>query len=228
MADSSENSAKDQSAPVAAFAETCERLAATASRLERTRLVADYLAGLAAGEARWAARFLVGRAFAEREGRRLSVSGRTVVQALRALGLDPDARSWTGVADFGELVRRLFADGSFGRAAGEGRSALSLADLDATFRRIAAAQGGGSRAERIDLLAGLFRRATARSSCARKSSSRCSSTTSSKARVTPAGWRCASPASRASATTRRPARRTRSARCGPFSRSSAAAFPDRV
>jgi DNA ligase-1 len=153
MAHRSENSANDQSAPFAGFAATCEKLAATAGRLERTRLVADYLRELAPDEARQAARFFTGRAFAESEGRRLSVSGRTVAAALRSIGIDLDATGGGGIVDFGDWVRRAIPASTH-----EGE--LSLADLETAFRRIAAAEGGGSRTARIERLAELFRRAT--------------------------------------------------------------------
>jgi hypothetical protein len=75
----SENQAKMQPARFAAFADLGERLSGTASRLERARLVREYLATLAPEEAETASRWLVGRPFPESEGRRLSLSGRALV-----------------------------------------------------------------------------------------------------------------------------------------------------
>src|SRR6185295_4532138 len=79
----SENLAKAQ---FAAFAELCERLSATASRGERARLGADYLLGLTPEAIDVATRLLLGRAFPEKEGRRLSLGGAAVWSALQAAG----------------------------------------------------------------------------------------------------------------------------------------------
>jgi DNA ligase-1 len=135
------------------FADLGERLGATASRLERTRLVAEYFAALAPPEVEIAARLLLGRAFPEGEGRRLSLGGRAVWQAVEAAGGTPSNTSWAGARDFGELVRQVMP-------ASTTESPLTLQDLRDTFAAIAAAAGGGVRQRRVELLAGLFRRAT--------------------------------------------------------------------
>jgi acyl-CoA reductase-like NAD-dependent aldehyde dehydrogenase len=62
VASDSENLAKAQFADLAAL---CERLATTAARGERGRLVAEYLRGLAPAAIAVATRLLLGRAFAE-------------------------------------------------------------------------------------------------------------------------------------------------------------------
>jgi DNA ligase-1 len=146
----SENLAKAQFAD---FAALCERLAATASRLARTEQVADYFRRLAPDAVEEAARWLLGRAFAETEGRRLSLGGRAVWQAVEAVTGAPVAVEWACAPDFGELVRRALP--AAGRA-----TPLALADVRAAFAAIAAAGGSGVRQRRLALLADLLRRAT--------------------------------------------------------------------
>ena len=144
-----------QSRPFADFARLGERLAATGGRLERTRLVAEYLRGLDPSEAEIAARLLTGRAFPEAQGRRLALSGRAVWDAMRAAGATPEGLDWAGAEDFGELVRHAMAEHP---PAG---TPLTLADLAAAFSTIATAAGAGSRGRKIAMLADVFRRATA-------------------------------------------------------------------
>jgi DNA ligase-1 len=146
----SEDPAKAQ---FAAFSALCEQLAATASRLERTRLVADYFRTLTPGEVESVARLLLGRAFPEAQGRRLALGGRAVWQAVEAAGGTPSSTAWAGAVDFGELVRQAMA----ARAV---EPSLAVAEVSAAFGEIAGADGSGSRGRRVALLAGLFRRAT--------------------------------------------------------------------
>lgn len=144
---------RNGSAPFAAFAELCERLAATSSRLERAQLVAKFLRERTPEEAEVATRWLVGRVFPEAQGRRLSVSGRAVWDALGQAGADVATARGEGAEDFGELVRHVIPDRS-------SPAALSFDDLVTVFTTIATASGGGSRRRRITWLADLFRRAT--------------------------------------------------------------------
>lgn len=137
----------------AEFAALCEDLTATSSRLERTQLVAGLLQRLSPESAEVATRWLVGRAFPEAQGRRLSVSGRAVLDALAQIGADLTSARWAGVEDFGELVRQ-----TMGPAASV--ASLSFNDVAATFATIAAAAGSGSRRQRVTQLAQLLRRAT--------------------------------------------------------------------
>lgn len=150
MSSDSENLAKVQFADLAAL---CERLAATGARGERSRLVADYLRGLAPAAIETATRLLLGRAFAEAQGRRLSLGGAAVWEALGAAGATPGDLQWAGAVDFGQLVARAMPPRPDGPP-------LTLADVRDTFAAIAAASGAGSRRRRIELLAGLLRRAT--------------------------------------------------------------------
>ena len=154
MPSDSENLAKAQ---FSRFADLCERLAATPGRLERTRQVADYFAALTADEVEIAARLLLGRAFAEAQGRRLALGGQAVWKAVEAAGGRAAATGgWGGAVDFGEAVRMAMP------AEPSGGPPLALTDVSACFAEIAAAAvGSGSRQRRVALLADLFRRATA-------------------------------------------------------------------
>lgn len=145
----SENPAKAQ---FSAFSALGEALAATPSRLQRTRLVADYLRRLAPDEVAIAARLLLGRAFPETQGRRLSLGGGAVWLAVEAAGSTPAADGFAGAADFGELVRRVMP-------ATPSAPPLTLTDVYTGLTAIAAVAGGGARRRRIGLLSDLFRRA---------------------------------------------------------------------
>jgi DNA ligase-1 len=149
----SENLANPQ---FSTFSELCERLGVTSSRLERTRLVAEYLAGLGPAEIEIAARLLLGRAFPEAQGRRLALGGRAVWQAVEAAGgKAPAATGWAGAVDFGEIVSRAMPP------APSVAAPLTLTGVSGAFGEIAgAAAGSGSRQRRIAVLVDLFRRAT--------------------------------------------------------------------
>jgi DNA ligase-1 len=146
----SEHSAKAQFDALGAVG---ERLAGTSGRRERARLVADYLGGLEPDDAAIATRLLLGRAFAEAQGRRLALGGAAVWQALRDAGANPDELQWAGAPDFGELVARAMPPTPNGPS-------LGLREVRDAFVVIAAESGAGSRGRRIAQLAALLRRAT--------------------------------------------------------------------
>jgi DNA ligase-1 len=134
-----------------AAAEVCERLARTTGRLDRARLVADFLATLAPDEAAPAVRLLLGQA-ARGE---TAVSGRTLWRVLDALvGDDDGGRAWEGAVDFGEAVeRRLRAVPAHANVT----PTLSIADVERQLRDLAAPRGRGSRAGKEERLAALLR-----------------------------------------------------------------------
>ena len=150
MGTDSEDPAKAQ---FAIFAQLGEQLGATASRLERTRLIAEYLRGLTPEAVESAVRLLLGRAFPEAHGRRLSLGGRALWQAVEAAGGATSNAAWADARDIGEVVGHAMPSPTAGPP-------LTLADIGAAFTAIAAAGGNGVRQRRIDLLAGLLRRAT--------------------------------------------------------------------
>jgi DNA ligase 1 len=139
----SEHQAKAQ---FAAFAALCEQLATSSGRIDRARLVADYLATLEPDEAEIATRLLLGRAFAEAQGRRLTLGGAAVWQALRDAGANPDELQWAGAPDFGALVARAMpATPKMRHGVQEGTVLEALATLasasGAAVRRAAQALG---------------------------------------------------------------------------------------
>lgn len=150
MQTDSENPAKRQ---FATFSELCERLGATSSRLERTRLVADYLRELTPEDVEVATRLLLGRAFPEAHGRRLALGGRALWQAVEAAGGAPSSTTWAGAVDIGEVVKRAMPGSASGPP-------LDLRTVNAAFAAIAELAGGGSRQRRIAMLTDLFRRST--------------------------------------------------------------------
>ena len=141
-------------APFAVFADLCGRLAGTTSRLERTHIVAEFLQRCTPEETEVATRWLAGRAFPEAQGRRLSLSGRAVWEALAQTGADTTRARWAAAEDFGELVRQLMATVPAPHAG------LSFGDVAAAFTAIASAAGSGSRRQRVTILANVLRRTT--------------------------------------------------------------------
>lgn len=134
------------------FCELCENLSATTGRKDRTAAVASYLASLSAAEAEAAARLLVGRILAEREGRVLAVGGRTVLEVVKRLG-GADGGEVAAGADFGESVARGLPESPDGKP-------LLLLEVVADLRAVAALGGDGSRRRRLDELMRLFARAS--------------------------------------------------------------------
>jgi len=130
------------------LAETCEAIAGTTKKLLKTGIVADYLKSRTAEEAAVSAIFLSGRAFPAWEETTLQVGGRSLWQIVAELsGKSPD-----------ELTAAYRRHGDLGAVAGEALSAradqgLSVIEVEATFRKIAAARGPAAKAALVrDLL----------------------------------------------------------------------------
>jgi hypothetical protein len=64
------------------LAQTCERLARTRSKLEKSELVGAFLREIDAEEIEPATRMLLGKVFADYDPRTLEISGSTIRQAL--------------------------------------------------------------------------------------------------------------------------------------------------
>ncbi len=139
------------SASFLGFCELCERLLGIRSRNARRDAIAEYLASLSPVDAGDAARLLVGRVSAEREGGRLSIGWRTVSQAVDRIG--GGAGDDSAGADFGESIAARLSPGSPG---GE----LALGEVVEQLRSVACISGRGSRARRSDALVDLFGRAS--------------------------------------------------------------------
>jgi DNA ligase-1 len=122
------------------FAITCEAVAATTKKLEKTAIVAEYLKSLAVEEAAVAAVFLSGRPFPAWEETTLQVGGRTLWGVVAEL-TGQDERALTAA------YRRL---GDLGAVAGDvlpqrAGPGPSVIEVEGAFRQIAAARGPAAK-----------------------------------------------------------------------------------
>lgn len=141
-----------------AFAEICQALSQTQSRLQIAELLGDFLATLDATEAVIAARFTVGRAVAQGDESRLKVSGRAIwkVAAEMTGAADQGEEIFAAATDFGEAIEiamRLRAD--------EPEPTLTIAEVERRFTAIAAIEGRQSRTRKLAALSELLALATA-------------------------------------------------------------------
>ena len=123
------------------FAQTCEAIAATTKKLEKTAIVADYLQSLPADTAAIAALFLSGRPFAAHQESTLQVGGSLLWRTIAEL-------SGKSEQDLTESYRR---HGDAGAVAADvlptkPQSVLSLQDVQASFDQMAAARGPAAKA----------------------------------------------------------------------------------
>ena len=135
------------------FAQVCEAVAATTKKTEKVRLVGEYLRGLAADDARFAALFFTGRPFPRIEERVLGVGGSLIWQALGRLA-SPQAERFEAVyrkhGDLGAMAEEVLQG-----HLPSGR--LSLADVRAAFDQLAGLRGGAAKLARLE---DLLRRAS--------------------------------------------------------------------
>jgi DNA ligase-1 len=123
------------------FAQTCEAIAATTKKLEKTAIVAGYLQSLPADTAAIAALFLSGRPFAAYQETTLQVGGSLLWRTIAEL-------SGKSEQDLTESYRR---HGDAGAVAADvlptkPQSVLSLQDVQASFDQMAAARGPAAKA----------------------------------------------------------------------------------
>jgi DNA ligase-1 len=130
------------------FARACAAIAATASKLEKVALVAEYLRGLDDADLPPAARFFTGNPFAAADERSLGLGGRTLVAAAHAAwGIEGDAlrNAYRSTGDLGAAL------GPFVRPTadlGLFRETLSPALLYAYLAQMAAASGKSAQKRR--------------------------------------------------------------------------------
>src|SRR6201994_2702111 len=128
-------------AQLSQFAELCQRLAETGSKLQKRALMAEYLRALPVPEAGLAALYLAGVPFPETDGRALNVGGALLSRVLAQL-------SGAGQP---EMHAAYLRHGDLGGAAQDllqGRrvaATLMLSDLAATFAAIANAGKPGAK-----------------------------------------------------------------------------------
>jgi DNA ligase 1 len=123
------------------FAETCEAIAATTKKLQKTSIVADYLRSLTPDEAATAAVFLSGRPFPAWEETTLQVGGALLWRLVAEL-------SGKSEADLTTAYRRT---GDLGAVAGETlphraeQNIAGILEVSRVFRDIAAARGATAK-----------------------------------------------------------------------------------
>ena len=134
------------------FARTCEAIAATTKKLEKTALVANYLRSLPAGEAARAAIFLSGRPFAAYRETTLQVGGSLIWRTVAELSGKSEqemTESYRRHGDAGSVAAEVLPDGP--------QAVLSLATVSQVFDQIAAVRGPAAKGH---LLRELLQRAT--------------------------------------------------------------------
>jgi ATP-dependent DNA ligase len=122
------------------LAETCERIAATTKKLEKTALVSEYLKSRTPEKGVVSAIFLSGKAFPAWEETTLQVGGRSLWQIVAELsGKDESAliASYRRHGDLGAVAEELLPERS-----GQG---LNVLEVSVTFRQIASARGSAAK-----------------------------------------------------------------------------------
>ena len=141
------------------LAEACERIAGTTKKLEKIAIVADYLKSRTPEEASVSAVFLSGRPFPVWEETTLQVGGRVLWRIVAELSGKSEAEltaAYRKLGDLGAVAeavsrRPAHSPRGDGRPARPGRAkpgsaALSVPDVAAKFREIAAARGPAAKA----------------------------------------------------------------------------------
>lgn len=134
------------------FAQTCEAIAATTKKLEKTAIVADYLRLLPPSDAAIATVFLSGGPFPAYKQTTLQVGGATLWRTIAELSGKSEQEltaSYRRHGDGGSVAAEVLPE--------KPESALALADVREAFDTIAAARGPALKAQ---LLRNLLARAT--------------------------------------------------------------------
>ena len=139
------------------FALVCLALGQTQSRLQMAELAAEFMAHLEPTEAEIAARFMVGRALAQGEEKRLQISGRAIWKIVAAMtgGEDQGEDIFAAATDFGEAIEMLLR-----LRAEDPEPTLTLTEVELRFTEIAEIEGRSSRGRKLDALRDLFARAS--------------------------------------------------------------------
>jgi DNA ligase 1 len=140
------------------FALVCQSLGQTSSRLQIAQLAGDFLARLGVEEAAIAARFMVGRALPHEREKRLQVSGRAIWRVVGELvpGDDRGEEIFSAAVDFGEAIEILLR-----LRTSDPPPDLTLGEVEQRLTEIATIEGHNSRRRKLDVLGGLFARASA-------------------------------------------------------------------
>ena len=136
------------------FVQIANAVGATSKKLEKLRLVSEFLKSLRVADAAIAARCLSGRAFAAHDERTLGVGGTNLFRVIAKAAGQPGHNLGTAYrkhGDLGDMAEELLRSTN---AQGD----LALEDVARLFEDLASARGPSQKA---GLLAGAFRRASA-------------------------------------------------------------------
>jgi DNA ligase-1 len=134
------------------LAESCEAIAATTKKLQKTAIVAEYFKSRTTGEAAVSAVFLSGRAFPAWEETTLQVGGALLWRVVAELSGKEEATLTAAYRKHGDLG--AVAGEVLPERAGQG---LGILEVSQTFREIAAARGPAAK---TTVVRDLFARAT--------------------------------------------------------------------
>jgi DNA ligase-1 len=134
------------------FAELCESISRTTKKLEKTRLVAEFIKSLPVDEAAHAAVFLSGRAFPAYEETVLSVGGALLSRLLQEVTGATGHQLTLAYRRHGDLGSAAFDLYSEKRIDTPSQSEITLHELESAFRKIAAASGAAKTPIIRDLL----------------------------------------------------------------------------
>jgi DNA ligase 1 len=140
------------------FAELCQSLSQTQSRNQMADLAGEFLARLGADEAGIAARFMIGRALAVGEEKRLQVSGRAIWRTAAEItgSEDQGEEIFAAAVDFGEAVEMVMR-----LRAAEPEPTLTIGEVYRRFAEIAEIEGRHARRRKLDALREMLEAASA-------------------------------------------------------------------
>ena len=135
------------------FARTADAIAATASKLEKTRILAGYLKGLDAADLRLAATWMTGRPFSLNDPRTLQLGGSSMWKAVQALsGADPDelSRVYLKHSDPGDWAEEVLAGHTKPRPTSLQEVGAAFSEIEAAGSTVAKLEGLTTLLERLD------------------------------------------------------------------------------
>jgi len=139
------------------FARTCDAIAQRPGKLDKIAILAAYLRSLSDADLAAAARFFTGNPFPARDERSLSIGGRTIIDAARAVWGISDAELGSGYRETGDLGAAL---GRYARPALDlalFSETLTPATLYELFEQIAGASGKNAGRKRQALCERILR-----------------------------------------------------------------------
>ena len=137
------------------FSQTAAAVGATTKKLEKIRVLADYLRSLATDDASIASIFFTGRAFPRWEERVLSVGGSILWQAVERIA-NPEAghahKTYLKHGDLGDMANELLAAHRATAQPSPQTGHLSLHDVATALSNLAALRGNGAKLVAVEEL----------------------------------------------------------------------------